>query len=155
MAVSHMLDSLMQRCCIESQQCLVFAQLKCFSSVLRSVLAVSQTAAFSHRVWPQWPTVSIWGNILLVECSKRYNKIIKMCFSSIRHFSFVVSSARLLADIYNIPYSEEVKRILNVSIWVYFFFYLCATWMKFLNNFLMFCCWIILRNFPTRLFQVF
>uniref|UniRef100_A0A671MJE7 Ubiquitin-like modifier-activating enzyme 6 n=1 Tax=Sinocyclocheilus anshuiensis TaxID=1608454 RepID=A0A671MJE7_9TELE len=41
------------------------------------------------------------------------------------HFSFVVSSARLFADIYNIPYSEEVKRIFNASIWVCFFFYLC------------------------------
>uniref|UniRef100_A0A8C1PNZ7 Ubiquitin-like modifier-activating enzyme 6 n=1 Tax=Cyprinus carpio TaxID=7962 RepID=A0A8C1PNZ7_CYPCA len=34
------------------------------------------------------------------------------------HFSFVVSAARLFADIYNIPYSEEVKRIFNTSIWV-------------------------------------
>uniref|UniRef100_A0A671MBT9 Ubiquitin-like modifier-activating enzyme 6 n=1 Tax=Sinocyclocheilus anshuiensis TaxID=1608454 RepID=A0A671MBT9_9TELE len=42
------------------------------------------------------------------------------------HFSFVVSSARLFADIYNIPYSEEVKRIFNASIWVCFFFYLCT-----------------------------
>uniref|UniRef100_A0A9J8A5N0 Ubiquitin-like modifier-activating enzyme 6 n=1 Tax=Cyprinus carpio carpio TaxID=630221 RepID=A0A9J8A5N0_CYPCA len=33
------------------------------------------------------------------------------------HFSFVVSAARLFADIYNIPYSEEVKRIFNTSIW--------------------------------------
>uniref|UniRef100_A0A673GJJ0 E1 ubiquitin-activating enzyme n=1 Tax=Sinocyclocheilus rhinocerous TaxID=307959 RepID=A0A673GJJ0_9TELE len=32
---------------------------------------------------------------------------LKMSFSSIRHFSFVVSAARLFADIYNIPYSEE------------------------------------------------
>uniref|UniRef100_A0A673GBB0 E1 ubiquitin-activating enzyme n=1 Tax=Sinocyclocheilus rhinocerous TaxID=307959 RepID=A0A673GBB0_9TELE len=35
------------------------------------------------------------------------------------HFSFVVSAARLFADIYNIPYSEEVKRIFNTSIWPY------------------------------------
>uniref|UniRef100_A0A672K602 Ubiquitin-like modifier-activating enzyme 6 n=1 Tax=Sinocyclocheilus grahami TaxID=75366 RepID=A0A672K602_SINGR len=40
------------------------------------------------------------------------------------HFNFVVSAARLFADIYDIAYSEEVKRILNASIWVCFFFFL-------------------------------
>lgn len=65
--------SLVQRNCIKSQRSRLCPS-EVFSSVFRSILAVSQTTAFSYRVWPQWPSVSIWVNILFIDCFSQWQR---------------------------------------------------------------------------------
>lgn len=86
----------------------------------RFVLAVTQETSDTCWIRPKGPVVSVnWlsANWTLVVLSSPERSNVQNSPLSIRHFAFVVSTARLFAAIYNISYSTQVGKTSGGTWW--------------------------------------